>query len=389
MKKLLLTFYKIIGLCLAISLFTPVYAQETDIKSRIEKLMKDHDAIGMSVVVVKDNEIVYYGSFGYNPDYSDPAKRKPIRQDDVNYIASISKTFVATAIMQLVERGKLSLDDDVNNYLDFSVRNPSYPDVPITVRMLLTHRSSLNKLKGAITFDHFNLLIPEKNRDYKKCYNDYKPGADYDYCNFGYVILGAIIEKASGMRFDTFIEENIMRPLNLYGSFNIEHLDSSRFVKTYRYKNNKYIEQPLMYMPEKDLKNYVIGLSTPALHPADGMIISSTDLAKFMLMHMNDGKYKDGSRIISKESERIMRTPGRGNKTYGLALSQNNNSLVKGDSLIGMNGGSRGMHTSMYFCPEKKYGFVVFCNGCNSQNAGGSGLNKPVIKELYKFFIEQ
>lgn len=350
--------------------------------------MDKHQCVGLSFVVVKNNKIVYYDSFGYNPDYSDSTKRKPIKQSDVNYIASISKTFVSTAIMQLKEREKISLDDDVNKYLDFSVRNPHYPDIPITIRMLLTHRSSLNKLNGSITFDHFNLLIPERNKDHINCYNNYKPGKEYEYCNYGYVILGAIIEKVSGMRFDTYIDENIMKPMGLYGGFNIEKLDSSRFVKSLKFEKGMFVKQPTAYFPDKNLKNYVLGFSTPALHPADGMIISSCDLAKFMLMHMNDGMYKNGKRILSKASELEMRKVPDGNKSYGLALAHYD-FIIKGVDMIGMTGGARGMHTAMYFDPEKKYGFIVFCNGCNSTSAGDGGLNKLVVKELFKAFIAE
>ena len=355
--------------------------------SRILPLIENHECIGLSVVVVKDNNIIYYDSFGYNPDYSDSTKRTPIKREDINYIASISKTFVSTAIMQLKEKGILKLDDDVNKYLAFSVRNPHYPEIPITIRMLLTHRSSLNNLNYTVTFDHFNLLIPEKNKDYSQCYNNYKPDTDYDYCNYGYVILGAIIENITRLRLDDYIDKFIMKPMGLYGGFNVEKLDSSRFVRAYLHSKGKFVKPIDVYKPDKYLKDYVLGFSTPALHPADGMIISSYDLAKFMLMHMNDGQYKNGKRIISSESEKEMRIAPKDNRNYGLALAHY--SFLNGVDLIGMTGGARGMHTAMYFNPDEKYGFVVFCNGCNSASAADEGLNKLVVKELFSTFISR
>ena len=388
-QKLLLFLFAI-----AISFVVPLYAfhgrfeKSTELNCKILHLMGEHECVGLSVVVVRDNKIVYYGSFGYNPDYSDSTKRTPIKREDINYIASISKTFISAAIMQLKEKGLLKLDDDINKYLDFSVRNPYYPDVPITIRMLLTHRSSINKLNGSITFDHFNLIIPEKNKDYSKCYNKYKPGTAYDYSNYGYVILGAIIEKTTGMRLDDYIDKYIMKPMGLYGGFNIEKLDSNRFVRPYQYVKGKFVKPIDIYKPDKHLQDYILGFSTPALHPADGMIISSYDLAKFMLMHMNDGQYKKGKRIISRESEREMREVPAGNRNYGLALAHYNY-IIDGVDLIGMIGGARGMHTAMYFNPKEKYGFVVFCNGCNSTSAADGGLNKLVVIELYKTFISR
>jgi CubicO group peptidase (beta-lactamase class C family) len=117
------------------------------------------------------------------------------------------------------------------------------------------------------------------------------------------------------------------------------------------------------------------------------MIISSYDLAKFMLMHMNDGQYKKGKRIISSESEKEMRIAPKDNKNYGLALAHYN--FLNGVDLIGMTGGARGMHTAMYFNPDEKYGFVVFCNGCNSSSAADGGLNIHVVKELFSTFISR
>ena len=144
-----------------------------------------------------------------------------------------------------------------------------------------------------------------------------------------------------------------------------------------------------MYKPDENLNNYVLGFSTPALHPADGMIISSYDLAQFMLMHMNGGQYKNENRIISDESEKEMRQIADGNKDYGLGFVHAHYNFIPGIDLIGMTGGARGMHTAMYFNPEEKYGFVVFCNGCNSAFAYDGGLNKLVVKELYKTFISK
>ena len=110
----------------------------------ILKVMGKFKAVGVSAVVIKDNHIVYSHSYGYNPVYSDTTLRIGISSDGIYWLASVSKTFVSTAIMQLVEKKKLKLDDDVNKYLKFYVKNPHYPDVPITIRMLLCHRSSIN-----------------------------------------------------------------------------------------------------------------------------------------------------------------------------------------------------------------------------------------------------
>ena len=373
----------ILSLCISSVVAQEVDSElDTDLRSKIRKLMVEHEGVGLSVVVVKHNEIVYYDSFGYNPDYNDIEKRKPIEKEDIYYIASISKTFVGTAVMQLVEQGKLSLDDDVNKYLDFKLRNPYYPDVPITVKMLLSHTSSMSKTNVALNSYNFNLLIPEKNNNYKSCFNNYKPGTKSEYTNFGYIVLGAIIEKASNIRFDTYIEENILHPLGLYGSFNMDKIQLNRCVNTYQYTNGEFRKRSDIYSFDKRMDNYVLGISTPALHPADGMKITACDLAKYMIMHMKMGVGLNGTRIVSEKSEALLRDKS----IHSFYFTE---SYVPGVQLVGMNGGAKGMHTEMFFSPDKQFGFVILCNGCNSTGVADGGLNKLVMQELYKAFIAE
>ena len=144
---------------LILILFLGIFCKEGSDKTvdeEIQTILAKYRAIGVSVVVVKNNKIIYNRSFGYNPDYNDATRRAPIPTNGLYVIASVSKTFISTAIMQLAERKKLNLDDDVNQYLDFNVRNPKYPDVPITIRMLLDHRSSINDKHYSWNINHIN-----------------------------------------------------------------------------------------------------------------------------------------------------------------------------------------------------------------------------------------
>lgn len=358
------------------------------LEEEIERIMDKYEAVGVSAVVVKNNRISYTKTFGYNPDYNDTTLRKSIPKNGIYVIASISKTFVSTAIMQLVEKKKLELEDDVNKYLTFLVRNPQHPDLPITVRMLLCHRSSLNDSQYDWTLNQIN---PSSGKRWKECYNDYAPGGDYKYCNLGYSLLGAIIEKASGERLDDYIENHITKPLGLYSSYNITRIDSSKLVKALLYdkKNKRYKKDNSIYnydYYEKNLKNYRLGYTVSYLSPTGGVKISAIDLAKYMMMHMNDGKYA-GKRIIKKKSEMEMRTPQMGNPEYGLAFSHYKG-RVKGIALDGMIGCAHGVHSSMLFNPEEKYGFVVICNGCTSDSSDGQNMNTEIIQQLYKYIVK-
>lgn len=367
----------------------PASCKNGPFDERVKSIMQDYDCYGVSIVLVKDNKISFSKTYGYNPDYSNPALGKPIRNDDISWIASISKTFITTAVMQLQEKGLLSVDDDVNKYLDFSIRNPNFPDKPITIRMLMYHSSSLN---GKKVCENFDQLQPELNDDYTSYYMDYAPGDNFSYCNIGYNLLAAIIEKVSGKRFDVFFDDNIMKPLNLYGGYDITKLDSTRFIKTMHYnqKIKKFIKVNNTYCYNKSkVDSYVLGYSVPCFWPPGGMKISAPDLAKFMLVHMNYGKYENYPRIISEESERKMREYfPLGEHKYGMALAHYTN-IIRGVELIGMTGGSRGIHSVMFFHPEKKYGFVVICNGCTSKSTNGIQMNRKIVNEMYDCYINK
>lgn len=359
---------------------TIIYAD--DVENEISALMEKYDAIGVSVAVVKDEKIVYSKSFGYK----NKEDSIPLTNDDLFRIASVSKTFVATAIMQHVEKGRISLDDDVNRYLDFKVQNPKFPDAPITIKMLLCHRSSINDSQGRDNFDRIN---PEKNPNFAKCYNDYAPGNDYTYSNMNYNILAAVIEKISRERFDRYIDNHIMKPIGLHGSFNGLDLDSTLFVSPYLYskKNDSlYLVQHIYQPQNKDLNDYKLGYSTTAFQSPGGMIITAEELAKYMMMHMNDGKYHR-KRILKARSERRMREVQTERHQYALSFT-NYRRLIPNEELIGQTGWAHGIHTAMIFNPEKKYGFVVLDNGYKTKSTDIRELEFVIIRKLFDFFCK-
>jgi CubicO group peptidase (beta-lactamase class C family) len=222
------------------------YAQSSKAEAGIRAIMESTPVMGLSVAVVKKGKIIYTHSFGLK----DRENNIPLTDDCIFRIASISKSFSATSIMQLVEAKKLSLEDDISNLVGFKIRNPKYPETIITLRMVMSHRSSINDSQGYFTLDAIN---PAKNKDWAKCYNDYEPGNGYQYCNLNYNMVGTIIEKISGERFDAYVPKHILTPLKLYGGYNVNLLDSNRFARIYEYNGDsgKFFWQPAAYAPRK------------------------------------------------------------------------------------------------------------------------------------------
>ncbi len=363
-----------------------VVAQNEKAETRIDSIMKQHNMVGLSTVVVKKGKVVYAHSFGLK----NIATQTPLSNTDLFRIASISKSFSATSIMQLVEAKKLSLNDDVSKLIGFIVRNPKFPDKVITVKMLLSHTSSLNDALGYFTLDVIN---PNKNPDNAKCYNNYAPGAGYEYCNLNFNLVGTIIERVSGERFDKYVKHHILDPLNIYGGYEVGALDSSRFVTLYEYDSaaQKFTIDSGAYNPRrKEISNYVMGYSTPIFSAAGGMKISVTDLTKYMMMHMYLGKY-NGVRIMSKKSARIMQTAvsdGDIEGKYGLAILITDK-LIPGVLIKGHTGSAYGLYSMMFFQPHKKFGIIAITNGMNiTYDSGYNPVMASIVNVLYDEMIK-
>lgn len=372
LKFLIFTFFASTSLCKA------------QWEYKISDIMMKYKTVGLAVVVVKDGSIVYDSSFGFK----NVETQTPLSTNDIFRIASISKSFSATAIMQLIARKKLSLDDDVSNLVGFQVRNPKFPSVPITLKMLLSHRSSINDSRGYFTLDSIN---PAITTHYTQCYNDYQPGSGYQYCNLNFNLVGAIIERISGERFDEYIRKHILNPLHLYGGYCVDSLNSSLFTTLYEYdrQNDTFIPSESAYASRAtELQHYKIGYSTPIFSPTGGMKISASDLAKYMMMHMNYGKV-GSTRIIPKKYSKLMQTPLSKESGYALAI-MNYKDLVPGVSLTGHTGSAYGLFSSMFFNPEKKFGFVVITNGCDDTSTKGIvNVLRESLNVLYKEFIDK
>ncbi|MHA8052811.1 serine hydrolase domain-containing protein [Aquirufa sp. OSTEICH-129A] len=373
-------------LLVSIFLFTvplSAFSQAQKAELAIDSIMKSSPVMGISVAVVKNNKLVYSHSFGLK----DQSKNTPLTDDCLFRIASISKSFSATAIMQLVEAKKISLEDDVSKLVGFPIRNPQFPNQVITLGMLLSHRSSLNDSQGYFSLD---VLNPAKNSNWTQCYNPVEPGKGYMYCNLNFNMAGTIIEKVSGERFDQYIKRHILMPLKIDGGYCVDSLDKSRFATIYEYSidSAKFKASLAAYAPRtQEIANYQMGYSTPIFSPTGGMKISTRDLARYMIMHSQEGKF-EGMRIISKRSSKVMQTPLSEEEHYGLALLKTDR-LIAGKTMTGHTGSAYGLESLMFFQPKEKFGLVVISNGCHPESVDGFNLIlKKTANALYDAFIQ-
>lgn len=367
---------------LIIGVVEQLKAQNANAEAEFKAVMEKYNAVGAAVAVVKEGKIIYTHSFGLK----DIENKTPLTDQDIFRIASISKSFSATSIMQLVEAGKIALDDDFGDLVGFKIRNPKFPDQKITLKMALSHTSSLNDSQGYLNLDVIN---PDKNPNWAKCYNDYAPGSKFDYCNLNFNLIGTIIEKKSGERFDNYVKKHVLKPLGLYAGYCVDSLDSTRFVNLYEYHadTKTYTPSPTAYAPRRtEIANYIMGYSTPVFSPTGGMKISASDLAKYMIMHMNYGT-SNGVKIITKKSAKKMQTALTDDEGYGLAI-RTADQLIPGVKLKGHTGSAYGLFSTMFFNPKEKFGFVIITNGINATYTDGfPDFSRAAINSLYQAFL--
>ena len=316
MKKF---FFSLAAFALALTVFTatPARAQQlsqSQIEEKIRGYMDECMTAGMAVVLVKGDKIVYQNAFGVR----DRDTGEPLEINDIFRIASISKSFSGMSIMQLVEAGKLSLEDDINDILGMNIRNPRYPDIPITVKMLLSHTSSMKDGGGAAMYRDLT-YVDESQTDIEtirnKAWLPYPPGQGYKYCNRALNIIGVIIEKVSGERFDEYVRNHILKPIGADNAgYNLDSLDNSKFTKLYIYNQKEdRLDPGKGYVRVNELKvadgTYEIGKDGCYWSPTGGMKISAPNLAKWMMTLRNGGVAPNGNRIISEAGCKKLLTP--------------------------------------------------------------------------------
>lgn len=367
---------------------------EEEIQTQLLKYMDECHTAGMSVVLVKGDKVVYQNALGYQ----DLDTQEPLDINDIFRIASISKSFSAASILQLQEAGKISLDDDVNKYLPFSLRNPKYPDIPITIKQLLSHTSSMRDFKDASWYRDDHMVNPAKTTadTIAMCFFDYAPGWGFKYCNRALNLMGMVIEAASGERFDQYVRNHILLPMGIENAgFNLDELDKSTFVKLYKYnKKTGALDKGAGYIPNNEKKiakgTYKMAVDGCYWSPTGGMKISAPDLAKWMMTLRDNGIAPNGTRILTEASAVKMKTPvspadpSRKWKYYCLNLLYEPN-ILDGRMMIGHTGSAQGLKSCMFFDKDSDWGIVCICSSENGETAtNAKGENTGVVKIYYE-----
>jgi CubicO group peptidase (beta-lactamase class C family) len=315
---------------------------ETFLDGIVPLQLDREDVAGATVAIVKDGKQLFTKGYGY----ADVEHKQPVTAETLFRPGSVSKLFTWTAVMQLVEQGKLDLGKDVNEYLDFKI--PEAFGQPISLKNILTHTAGFEEqLKDLFTA---NKRSPNLG-DYLKTHipkRIFAPGTTPAYSNYGAMLAGYVVERVSGQPFNDYIQQNIFKPLGM---------------------NHSTFAQPLPPELAPLMSNgYVLAsdeqkeFETIGAFPAGSLTSSAADMSKFMLAHLQDGRLGT-AQILKPETARLMHSrafgldPAANAMAYGFYEESRN-----GQRIIGHGGDTIYFHSGLELLTDAGVGIFVSYN---------------------------
>jgi len=327
--------------------------------------LKHADIAGATVAVVKDGKLLFAKGYGY----ADVQKKQPVSATDTLFRpGSISKLFTWTSVMQLFEQGKLDLDRDVNDYLDFKI--PDAFGKPITLKNIMTHTPGFEEQIK----DLFTTSGTPNLGDYLKAHipaRIYPPGTVPAYSNYATALAGYIVQRVSGRPFEQYVEENILKPLNMTHSTFRQPLPANL--------------ASLMSGGYRRGSDPVEGFEVINPFPAGSLSSSAADMAQFMIAHLQDGEL-GGARILKPETARLMHSrlfaldDAANAMCYGFYEETRN-----GHRIIGHGGDTVYFHSDLHLVLDQHVGFFVSYNSAGT----AAGLGDSPRANLWEAFLDR
>jgi CubicO group peptidase (beta-lactamase class C family) len=346
---------------------------ETFLDKVLAERMAKYNVPGAVFVLVKDGKIFLMKGWGY----ADLEKQQPVfPQQTIVRAYSVSKSFTATAVMQLVERGKLSLDEDVNKYLRLFKLKESFPQ-PVTLAHLMTHTAGIvdtgndtllarGKLRAVTLGEWLAEYLPPQSKP---------QGAEVKYSNFGASLAGYIVEVASGEPYATYMQKHVLTPLGMRDSSflwpsQLSPQLRSRVAPGYVTEKNGSLRR--MTAEEGDFANT----------PAANLMTTAPDIARFMIAHLQGGRYGK-ARILRESSVQRMHEPWKYQESdksvgYGFFWRPVKNQSF---SFLFHSGGWDGSISDMELLPAYNLGYFLWYNQ-------GGDENRRMRAELYMQFVQ-
>jgi CubicO group peptidase (beta-lactamase class C family) len=332
-------------------------------------MLTRNDIAGGAVAVVKDGKLIFAQGYGY----ADVAKRTPVVADKTEFrIGSISKLFTWTAVMQQVAAGKIDLDADVNQYLDFRI--PAKYGKPITMRDLMTHTAGFAEVIKDLGVPSTKDLYPLKRYLSEHIPpRIFPPGEVVAYSNYGATLAGYIVQRVSGEPFDQYVADHILKPLAMSRSTFVQPLPAALradMATGYITATGKTI------VPFEPIEPY----------PAGSFTSTATEMANFMVAQLQNGQF-DGTSILPTATAQEMHShqysAAPGMNGFDLGFYQENRNDLK---IIGHGGDTVAFHSDLHLLLDKDVGvFMTF----NSAGKAPNGTAEGVRTELFRAFLDR
>jgi CubicO group peptidase (beta-lactamase class C family)/uncharacterized Tic20 family protein len=325
--------------------------------------LAEADIAGAVVAVVSNGQLVTQRGFGV----ADVASRRPVDPARTLFRpGSVSKLVTWTAVMQQVEQGRLDLDADVNRYLDFEI--PPYDGRPVTLRQIMTHTAGFEEQLKAL-IGHDRATVPPYDQMLKRWVPQriFAPGTTPAYSNYATSLAGYIVERVSGVPFDDYVERHIFAPLGMRNSTFRQPLPARM--------------RPFMSTGYNQASGEAVPFEIVGPAPAGSMSSTGTDMARFMLAHLNGGEL-GGQRILRPETARLMHTtamtfiPPLDRMLLGFFETD-----INGRDVIAHLGDTGAFHTSLHLFLNERTGLYVSFNSDGEQGAS-NGLRIALFEQF-------
>src|SRR5258705_6017613 len=340
----------------------------TDVEIFLDGIMPSQlqreDIAGAVIAVVKDGKVIFAKGYGF----SDIEKRAPVTADNTLFRpGSISKLFTWTSVMQLAEQGKLDLDKDVNEYLDFKIP-PAYGK-PITLKNIMTHTAGFEELgRDLFVSDAQHMHSLQQFLKHHVPDRIFPPGVVPAYSNYATALAGYIVQRVSGKSFDQYAQENIFSPLGMQRTTFVQPLPENL--------------KPLMSNGYKKGSDKAQEFEFVEAYPAGSVSTSAQDMSNFMIAHLQNGKFGD-KQILKPETAKQMhsRLYGADERLnamcYGFYEESRN-----GRRIIGHGGDTVFFHSDLHLILDENVGFFV------SYNSAGEG-ETSARSNLFEAFLDR
>jgi len=356
-----------------------------ELDAYLEKLVNSGSPPGLSMLIVKNDSIVYNKGFGW----ADGPRKIKATPQSVYHWWSITKIPTAMAILQLQEQGKLHLDDAVSKYLPFfEVKYPSDKRSTITIRHLLNHSSGIPDASGLTLtkwIHHDGEPALNQTAFVEKVFPDYstlkfEPGENTAYTNIGYMLLGAIIEKVSAQNYRDYIRQNILEPLEMSHTDFVYTREMEAVEAAGSHPSVSFMS-PLLHIM---ISSYIRETSDGHIwmervytdqEPSSALIGSTMDAARLMRAYLNKGVL-NGNRILSEKSIDYMTNEGHVAEANDKGLYFFRRGIgwavfkEKSGYKLEHTGGGPGFYTIMQIYPDDNLGLVLFCNDVTLEKYG-------------------